>query len=98
MLPRIVKGPEPNFSICQAKNMINKQIANVEFGSREYIEHVHESEVLIITFTDGSILGIDTGSNIQNIINQSKLKPSDFHVDFNLSWVPKKSNRKYLRK
>ena len=53
---------------------------------------LHQSEVLIIHFTDGSILGIDTGSNIGNLCSEKPgLQPNEFHVDLNLQWVPEKT-------
>ena len=38
-------------------------IGKVEFGFRHDINGVHQSELLLIYFTDGSIMGIDTGSD-----------------------------------
>ena len=44
---------------------------------------------MILRFTDGSILSIDTGSNVGNVADRHEgLKPEDFHVDFMLQWVP----------
>jgi len=92
-LPKIVKKPQSHYSINKAKQMVGKKIKNVEFGHREPLQNVHESEALIITFTDGSILGIDTGSNAVNIEHdvaffRKKVKAEDFHTDFMLHWVP----------
>jgi hypothetical protein len=39
----------------------------VEFGFREDIEGVHQSEALVVHFSDGSIMGIETGSNARDI-------------------------------
>jgi hypothetical protein len=80
-----------NYAIAQAPLMQGKTVDHVEFGFRRSIEGVHESEALIIYFTDGSILGMDTGSNVANVIADHKgtsLKEEDFHVDLNLWWVP----------
>lgn len=95
-LPIIVKAPEPHYSINKAKFMIGKKVANVETGQRKSIKGVHESEAMILTFTDGSILGIETGSNAKNIEldtsfrKRKKIKAEDFHSDFHLTWVPRK--------
>lgn len=88
-LPKIVQPPQAHFSIVQASRMVGKTVAKVEYGFREHIEDVHESEVLIIHFTDGSIMSIDTGSNAWNLSGDEKeLRPDDFHVDFMIHWVP----------
>ena len=60
-LPKIVGGVEPHYSICEATRMVGKTVENVEFGKRKDIEEVHQSEVLCVEFTDGEILGLDTG-------------------------------------
>ena len=53
------------------------------------IERVHKSEVIIIHFTDGSIMGLETGSNAGNVASDNKgLRPEDFHVNFRPQWVP----------
>lgn len=89
MLPVIVKAPGHHYSINKAKYMVGKKIQKVDFGQRKFYKNVHESEALIITFTDGSMLGIDSGSNAVNVSGEKgKIKPTDFHVDFSLSWVP----------
>jgi hypothetical protein len=44
---------------------------------------------LIIEFTDGSIVGIDTGSNAGNLqIGARPLSVGDLHVDLSVVWVP----------
>lgn len=64
-------------------------LERVEFGFRRDIEGAHQSEAIILYSTYGSIMGIDTGSNIWNLASEHEgLKPEDLHVDFNLQWVP----------
>jgi len=93
LLPKIVEGGiQSNYSICQAMRMKGKTIEKVWFGLREDYDQVHQSEVLFIQFTDGEILAIDTGSNALNVAHQAKIKPNEFHVDMNLTWVPAPSN------
>jgi len=88
-LPEIVAQPEANFSIVQASKMKGKTVDKVEFGFRKETEYSHKSEALIIYFTDGSIMGLDTGSNVGNIVTEeNNLHPNDFHVDFTINWVP----------
>ena len=87
-MPSIERPPEANYSICQIGDAVGKTIKNVEYGLRSSHEGVHESEAILLYFTDGSVLGIDTGSNAGNVSDeQNGLKPEDFHVDFNLHWL-----------
>ncbi|HJQ24673.1 MAG TPA: hypothetical protein VKA60_12215 [Blastocatellia bacterium] len=92
-LPKIVRPAEPHYSICQASRMKGKTVERVEFGFREDIEGVHGSELIIIHFTDGSMMSVDTGSNAGNIADdlvfqaKKELKAEDFHVSFSLQWV-----------
>jgi hypothetical protein len=88
-LPRIDRLPEPNYSITQLPAIIGKTVARVEFGSLQPREGVHQSEAIILHFTDGSSLGIDTGSNAGNLASEhEELQAEDFYVDFMLQWVP----------
>jgi len=91
-LPKIIQGGiESNFSICQSTQMEGKSIEKVWYGLREENEQLHQSEVLFLQFTDGEILSIDTGSNVINIADKARIKPNEFHVDLNLTWVPASS-------
>ena len=65
-LPQIVKNPEPNYSINKALQIIGKTVERVDVGIRHEIERVHQSEVIVVHFTDGAIMSIDTGSNAAN--------------------------------
>lgn len=90
-LPKIddTNKPQPNYSICGLPKVVGKTIQSVEFGFREPNRQLHESEAMILHFTDGSMLGIATGSNAQNVVVKCEcLEPSDFHVDFMLTFVP----------
>jgi hypothetical protein len=88
-LPVISRPPRPNFSIVQAKHMEGKTVEKVEVGFRGDIKGVHTSEALILYFTDGSIMSLDTGSNAGNLANdENHLRPEDFNVDFRVHWVP----------
>ncbi|KKL82652.1 hypothetical protein LCGC14_1982600, partial [marine sediment metagenome] len=92
-LPKIVDGGiESNYSICRATQMAGKTVEKVWFGLREDHVQIHQSEALFIQFTNGEVLAIDTGSNVVNIAEQAKIKPNEFHVDLNLTWVPAPSN------
>ena len=61
---------------------------SVECGSREDGVRIHQSEAMILHCTDGSSLGIETGSNASNLsAERGDLDPQDVHVDFILQWV-----------
>jgi hypothetical protein len=88
-LPRIDRPSEAHYAITKLPVIIGKTVERVEFGFREHYDGSHQSEAMILFFTDGSILGIDTGSNAGNIAsNYEGLQPEDFHADFMLYWVP----------
>ena len=88
-LPKIQRVPEPHYSINKSMQMQGKTIVKVECGSRQDFPGVHASEVIILHFSDGSILSIDTGSNAQNIADRyDGLNAEDFHASFHLHWVP----------
>ncbi len=86
-LPRIARPPEASYSINDAALMEGRTVNTVEFGFRHDIKGVHQSELLLIYFTDGSVMGIHTGSNAANLRDQAS-QPEDFHVDFRMEWVP----------
>jgi hypothetical protein len=95
LLPTIDRPPETHYSIVKASRMVGKAVERVEFGIREGLQGVHQSEALIIYFTDGSMMSIETGSNAANLgSNESGLRPEDFHTDFMLNWVPEPLTKK----
>jgi len=64
-------------------------VERVESGFCKRIAATHQREGMILHFTDGSILGIDTGSNACNVADEHEgLQPDEFHADFMLMWVP----------
>jgi hypothetical protein len=77
-----------NYSINQANEMVGKTVKSVQIGFQKTGTNVHQTEMLIITFTDDTKLAISTGSNVLNITSNggNKLNPSDFHVDLDLTW------------
>ncbi|WP_169981123.1 hypothetical protein [Tautonia rosea] len=87
-LPAIAEPSRPNYSICRITQAVGKTIEKVEFGYGERSEDTHLSEVIHLHFTDGSILGIQTGSNVWNVCqDHDGMKPEEFHIDFELRWV-----------
>jgi hypothetical protein len=85
-LPRIVLPPEATYSVNSAKAMIGKTVERVECGLRQGIPGVHQSEVLIVYFTDGSVMSVDTGSNASNILTDGEVEV--LNVDLHVAWVP----------
>jgi hypothetical protein len=86
-MPRLGHKAESNYSINGAALMVGKTVEKVEYGFRRDIEGVHQSELLIVHFSDGSIISIDTGSNAGNLRDRAH-EAQDFHVDFHIHWVP----------
>ena len=95
--PKIDANANPRFTQHlkkQSEKMEGKTVKKVSCGMREHNIELHESMVLRIEFTDGSILHIQTASNVQNIMTAvnsgkgSSLEASDFHADLFPSWDP----------
>lgn len=83
--------PAELHSIVAADNIVGKTIERIQCGFRKRLAGVHDSEVLIVHFTDGSILGVDTGSNAYNLADgRSGLGAEDFNATFTLAFVPPK--------
>ncbi len=88
-LPRIARPPQAHSSIVQASLAKGKTVEQVELGFREDRKGVHESEALIVHFTDGSIMSLEAGSNAGDLVSdENGLHPEDFHVRFIVHWVP----------
>jgi hypothetical protein len=82
--PKPVSPPEGNYSINEAYRMVGKTVASVDVGHQKRTPKVHQSELIVIHFTDGTALAIDTGSNAWNLLDN----PDEFHADFMLEWFP----------
>ena len=88
-MPEVARPAEDHYSICQADLMVGKTVDRVEYGHRKDTPGVHQSELLILHFTDGSIASVDTGSNARNVARgPGGFEPDEFHVDFHIHWVP----------
>lgn len=86
-LPKIVAPPLANYSINGIRKAVGKTVQSVEIGTRESLTRLHESEAIILHFTDGTSLGIDTGSNVQNVAGNHKgMDEQEFNVDFMMTW------------
>ena len=69
--------------------MAGKTVEKVDVGFRQDIQDVHESELIVVHFTDGSIMSIDTVTNAAHF-SCDKHPPEQFHVHFGVQWVPPK--------
>lgn len=70
-------------------NIEGKTIERVEYGMGKEYEGCHRTEVLHIHFTDGSVLGVTTGSNSANVASDHEgVSPEEFHTDFIFTLVP----------
>ena len=61
-------------SSAHAEKMKGKTVRKVTVGFREQDDDIHESDVLKIEFEDGSILHIQTASNVLNLIQDFEWK------------------------
>ncbi len=92
-LPKIAQGTNPDILRHLAEHapkMEGKTVKRVKFGIREHHRELHQSDVLLLEFTDGSILSIQTGSNARNVVQDvrsgARIEIDDFHTDFVLIW------------
>ena len=89
VLPRIERPSESGFSINAAKHMAGKTVEKVDVGFRQDIQDVHQSELIVVHFTDGSIMSINTVTNADHF-DCEKHPPEQFYVHFGVQWVPPK--------
>ena len=85
--PRIIGLPEPQHKMDTIQHAVGKTIDGVEFGRVEPREKVHDTEALVLHFTDGTALSIEVGSNASNLSGEdSGLSPTDFRTDLMVFW------------
>jgi hypothetical protein len=65
-LPHSVRPPEVNYSINIAVRMEGRIITKWSLGSGKIIEGVHQSEALVVHFSDRSLMDIKAGSSARN--------------------------------
>lgn len=72
--------------------LIGITVQSVQIGYQDTGSKVHQTEMLITTFTDNSQLAISTTSNVGNVISQiqsgggRKFNLTDFYTDLELTW------------
>ena len=87
-LPEIHRAVH-NESFLHKLSFVNgKTVQRVEYGIRRDHEGLHGSDAMILHFSDGSILGVETGSNASNVASRHDgMRPEEFSADFILTWV-----------
>ncbi len=85
--PKLVGPPDPQHKMDTIQYAVGKTIAEVEFGRVERRENVHNTEAIVLHFTDGAALSIEVGSNAWNLSGEdSGLSTSDFNTDLMVFW------------
>ncbi len=86
--PDIVGPPMPEHKAQDLEKAVGKTIAAVEFGVQSSLpEWKHESEAIVLHFTDGTALAMLVGSNANNLSVAYDLDPGDVHTDLMPIWV-----------
>lgn len=89
LFPKIVGPPRPEHKLAQLQQAQGKTVGTVEFGEVEENADVHQSEAIVLHFTDGSSMCISVGSNAKNLSLQfDGLEPQDVHTDLMVFWAP----------
>ncbi len=87
--PKIVGPPQPQFKLNTLRQVEGKTIEKVEFGAEQSHPDKHESEAIVLHFTDGSAIAIQVGSNVWNLASDREdLSPSDFSTDLMVMMAP----------
>lgn len=64
-----------------------KTILSVEYGVEENRPDQHQSQAVILHFTDGSKLGIQVVTNAGNLVSRGRVDREDeFHADLIFTW------------
>jgi hypothetical protein len=91
--PEPFKPPEEHFAINAATRMTGKTVKEVKIGFQKPHPRLHETELIVIYFTDNTAVAITTGSNAQELKDKFKLKPEDVRIDFIPTWYSKVSGQ-----
>lgn len=89
IFPEIVGPPRPEFKLAELEQARGKTIQSVEFGEVAAHPDTHESEGIVLHFTDGSSMCIHVASNAMNLCQDFKgLSPQDVHTHLMVFWAP----------
>jgi len=82
--------PRPAEKLAKLEVAIGKTIQSVEWGEDDNPPSIHESESIILHFTDETSMEIIIGSNVVNIgLQGSKKEPCPLSTDLMVSWIDK---------
>ncbi|MFZ2801552.1 MAG: hypothetical protein WAZ30_15125 [Syntrophorhabdus sp.] len=85
--PRIVGPPQPESKIGELERVKGKTIKSVELGEEEKHPGTHQSELMILHFTDGTSMAIQIGSNARNLADRFEgMDTREFSTDFIILW------------
>lgn len=88
-IQRIDRPMQNIFGVADLDSIVGRTVAKIEKGLRENLDDAHRSDVVLIYFIDGSVLGLDTGTNACNVSSDhGDFPPSDFDVYFIAKFVP----------
>jgi len=89
LFPKIVGPAGPERKLADLQRAQGKTIGSVEFGQVGGHPDVHQSEAIVLHFTDGSSVCIRVGSNAMNLSHKFKgLTPQDVDTDLMVFWAP----------
>jgi hypothetical protein len=94
LFPVFSGPPRPAEKLGTLKETEGKTIKSVQFGQEAPHEDCHESEAIVLEFTDGTALTIRVGSNAQNLTSEHPgIRPRDIHTDLMVFWRPSARRR-----
>ena len=82
-LREIASPALPEF-LALAKKMEGKTIKKIEYGYGKHVADAHQTEVLILEFTDGTQVSISIGSNAMEF--KALLNPEKLKLDLQFDW------------
>ena len=89
LFPEFAGPPRPEYKLGEIKQAEGKTIQSIEFGEEPIHPDKHQSEGIIIHFTDGTSMTIRVGSNASNLSYEfDGLAPKDVHTDLMIFWMP----------
>jgi hypothetical protein len=89
LFPKFIGPPRPGFKLGEIMRARGKTIKSIEFGEEPIYPGKHQSEGIVIHFTDDSAMAIMVGSNAMNLSSQFEgLNPEDVSTDLVVLWAP----------
>lgn len=89
LFPKVKRTKKVKRMYERVKETEGKTIDKIEFGELNPSPNAHKSDGLILHFTDGTSMSVNTGSNAWNLsVEREDLRPDDFHTDLMFFWAP----------